>query len=88
MDELTDHEKLVFRTAFEIDQMSLVQMASSRQRYIDQGQSLNLFFSVDEVEIAKVIRELLLDDYIKGAYYQRSMRGATGSNGECIACEG
>ena len=88
MTELTEHEKLVFRTAFEIDQMSLVQMASSRQRFIDQGQSLNLFFSEDEVEIAGVIKAILLDDYIKGAYYQRSMRGATGSTGDCLACEG
>jgi len=68
--------------------MSLVQMASSRQRFIDQGQSLNLFFSEDEVEIAGVIKAILLDEYIKGAYYQRSMRGATGSTGDCLACEG
>lgn len=88
MSELSDHEKLVFRTAFEIDQMSLVQMASARQRFIDQGQSLNLFFSTDEVEIARITKAVLLDEYIKGAYYQRSMRGATGSTGECIACEG
>ena len=44
---LTKHEKNVFKTAMEIDQRWIVDHASKRQEYIDQGQSLNLFFRPD-----------------------------------------
>lgn len=88
VDWLTDEEKLVFRTAFEIDQMSLIRMASERQKYIDQGQSLNLFFDTDEHYISRVTKEALLDPNIKALYYQRSLRGVKASTGECVACEG
>lgn len=88
LDWLTDDEKLVFRTAFEIDQMSLVKMAAERQKYIDQGQSLNLFFDTDEHYIARVTKEALLNPNIKALYYQRSLRGVKASTGECVACEG
>jgi len=50
VDWLTDEEKLVFRTAFEINQEAILRLASSRQRFIDQGQSLNLFFGSDATE--------------------------------------
>lgn len=85
---LTPEEKLVFRTAYEIDQMSLVSMAAERQKYIDQGQSLNLFCDTDEHQIARVTKEALLNPNIKALYYQRSLRGVKGSTGECVACEG
>lgn len=41
---LTDLEKDVFKTAFEIDQKWLISHAADRQQYICQSQSLNLFF--------------------------------------------
>jgi ribonucleoside-diphosphate reductase alpha chain len=41
---LTNHIKDVYKTAFEIDNMKIVELASDRQNYICQGQSLNLFF--------------------------------------------
>ena len=88
LDWLTAEEKLVYRTAYEIDQMSLVKMAAVRQPYIDQGQSLNLFFDTDEHYIARVTKEALLNPNIKALYYQRSLRGVKASNGECVACEG
>jgi ribonucleoside-diphosphate reductase alpha chain len=44
---LTDKQKEVFLTAREINQMNLVRQAASRQEYIDQSQSLNLFFPVN-----------------------------------------
>ena len=44
MDKLFNKiEQEIFKTAFEIDQKSLIQQASDRQKYISQGQSLNLF---------------------------------------------
>ncbi|QDH46485.1 putative ribonucleoside-diphosphate reductase alpha chain [Aeromonas phage LAh_6] len=90
LDWLTDEEKLVFRTAYEINQHSIIRLASSRQQWIDQAQSINLFFSADEDEavIADVHKEFLLDPRLKSLYYLRSERGVKASTGECIACEG
>src|SRR5690606_10504623 len=42
--ELSDEQKQVFLTAYEINQKALVQAAAQRQQYICQSQSLNLFF--------------------------------------------
>jgi ribonucleoside-diphosphate reductase alpha chain len=47
LDALTDHEKAVFRTAFEIDQRWIVELAADRTPYICQGQSLNLYLRSD-----------------------------------------
>lgn len=87
---LTDHEKMVFRTAYEINQHAIVRLASARQQWIDQAQSINLFFSADEKEevIAEVHKEFLLDSRLKSLYYLRSERGVKASTGECVACEG
>jgi ribonucleoside-diphosphate reductase alpha chain len=86
---LSDEEKEVFKTAYEIDQMAIIKQASDRQRFIDQGQSLNLFFSAEESEeyVSKVTKEAMLDPYIKGLYYQRSLAGVRASTGECTVCE-
>lgn len=86
---LTDHERLVFKTAFEIDQRVILRLASVRQRYIDQGQSLNLFFSSEEKEeyIRDIHEEFFLDPWLKGLYYIRSESGVMASTGECVACQ-
>lgn len=86
---LTDEEKLVFRTAFEINQEVILRLASQRQQYICQGQSLNLFFSAEESEeyIAEIHQKAILDDNIKGLYYIRTQAGVQASTGECIACQ-
>ena len=47
MDELDDHEKSVFRTAFEIDQRWVIEHAADRAPHICQAQSLNLFIPGD-----------------------------------------
>lgn len=91
VDWLNDDEKRVFRTAFEIDQFVLLRLASNRQRYIDQGQSLNLFFAAgeDPKYISKVTRAAAEDPRIKALYYMRSQAGVQASKDEsCIACEG
>ena len=44
LDFLSDEIKAVFKTAIELDQMSLVEQGADRQEYLCQGQSLNLFF--------------------------------------------
>ena len=90
VDWLDDEEKAVFKTAFEIDQKQIIRLASARQRYIDQAQSINLFFSADEEEsyISEVHKMAFKDPYIKSLYYIRSESGVQVNKGECIACHG
>lgn len=87
---LTDEEKEVFKTAFEIDQRAILRLASQRQRYVDQGQSINLFFDADENEeyISTIVQEAINDERIIGLYYQRGMSGVQATRGECVACHG
>lgn len=89
LDFLSDHEKNVFKTAYELDQNTILMLASSRQKFIDQAQSINLFFSADADEkyIAQVHKNFLLDPYLKSLYYLRSERGVK-STKDCVACEG
>jgi ribonucleoside-diphosphate reductase alpha chain len=47
LDFLDDWQRDVFKTAMEIDQRWVIQHAADRQEYIDQGQSLNVFFRPD-----------------------------------------
>lgn len=86
----TENERNVFKTAYEIDQKSIIRLASARQKYICQGQSLNLFFDADEDEeyIAEIHQMAMTDGNIKGLYYMRTMAGVKASKGECLACEG
>jgi ribonucleoside-diphosphate reductase alpha chain len=74
LDFLTTEEKATYRTAFEIDQRWLVELAADRTPYIDQAQSLNLFIPADVEKW-----DLLMLHYrawelgIKSLYYLRSM---------------
>jgi len=47
LDFLTVDEKATYRTAFEIDQRWLLELAADRTPYIDQAQSLNLYIPAD-----------------------------------------
>ena len=73
LDFLTADEKGVFRTAFEVDQRWLLELAADRTPYIDQSQSLNLFIPADAEKW-----DLLMLHYrawelgIKSLYYLRS----------------
>jgi len=89
VDWLDEEEKKVFKTAFEMDQGSLIRLASARAPYIDQWQSVNLFFSAGEEPevIARVHKQAFLDENIRGLYYVYSKAGIAGSKGEaCEAC--
>tara|TARA_B000000557_G_scaffold109761_1_gene89084 strand:- start:1257 stop:3017 length:1761 start_codon:yes stop_codon:yes gene_type:complete len=70
---LADHEKEVFKTAVEIDQVRLVELGGQRQKYLCQGQSLNVFFP------AGASKKYLTKTHIKaweneckGLYYLRT----------------
>lgn len=90
VDWLSEDEKKVFKTAFEINQMTVVKLASLRQRFVDQSQSLNLFFAADEdpAWIAKVHAEAFHDPYIKSLYYIYTQAGVMASKEVvCEACQ-
>ncbi|HEY4877142.1 MAG TPA: ribonucleoside-diphosphate reductase subunit alpha [Puia sp.] len=94
LDCLTDHEKQVFLTARELNQHSIIKQAAQRQRWIDQGQSVNLFFASNSSP--KYIHEVHIaawENKLKSLYYLRTegvIRGdmASRSKEECSACEG
>ena len=88
LDFLSDEEKAVFKTAFEIDQTVLLRHASTRQQFVCQGQSLNLFFDADEDEgyIAEIHQRAFEDPNIKSLYYLRSKAGVEASKGTCVSC--
>jgi len=77
LDWLSDWHKDVYKTAFELDQRWVVDHAASRQPFICQGQSVNLFFPagtdksyVNEVHLRAFNKKL------KGLYYLRTSAGA------------
>jgi len=47
LDFLTQDEKDVFKTAFELDQRWVIELAADRTPYIDQSQSVNIFVPAD-----------------------------------------
>lgn len=93
---LSDNEKAIFRTAFEVSQESILLMASQRQKAMTergQGQSVNLFFTADEKEeeIARLHDIAFKDEYIHSLYYILSLNGVQAVKHEapsCAACEG
>ena len=89
----------VFLTAYEIDQAWVVMLASDRQQYIDQSQSVNLFFPADADK--KTINQTYLKAWkygLKSLYYQRSTSVQRAKSNfvidvgskkdeECLACQ-
>jgi ribonucleoside-diphosphate reductase alpha chain len=73
LDSLSEHEKAVFRTAFEIDQRWVVELAADRAPLVCQGQSLNLYLTSD---IHKwdllMLHWLAWERGVKSLYYCRS----------------
>ena len=70
---LDDWQKDVFKTSMEIDQRWVVQHASDRQQYIDQAQSVNLFFRPDvNVQYLHAVHFQAWKQGLKTLYYCRS----------------
>ena len=104
LDCLTPMEKAVFKTAFEIDQMWVVEHAAQRQEYICQGQSVNLFFPAgSDVNYVNAVHISAWKKHLKGLYYLRSNAGVTAdkvsqkierkslkdyNTEECLSCQG
>jgi ribonucleoside-diphosphate reductase alpha chain len=70
---LSDEEKDVFKTSMEIDQRWLIEHAADRQNFIDQAQSLNLFFRPNvNIKYLHAIHYLAWKQGLKTLYYCRS----------------
>ena len=85
VDWLSQEEKWVFKTAFEVDQAVILRYASLRQKWLCQGQSLNFFFAEDEEKISEIHTRAMLDPNILSLYYIYSRSGAIVGS-ECLAC--
>jgi ribonucleoside-diphosphate reductase alpha chain len=101
---LTAHEKEVFKTAFELDQMWVIEHASERQEWICQGQSVNLFFPAgSNVNYVNAVHLSAYKKGLKGLYYLRTTAGVVADKvsekierkalkdfkiEECLSCQG
>ena len=88
LDFLSDHEKKVFKTFKEISQLEIIQQASIRQKYVDQGQSLNL--NIPSNLPVKEVNKLMIEAWklgIKSLYYQRSQSVSKELVNELVSCE-
>lgn len=76
IDRVPNSLKELYQTAFEIDPRWLVEAAARRQKWIDQGQSLNLYMSQPSGAKLDSLYKLAWVRGLKTTYYLRSM-GAT-----------
>ena len=88
---LSDHEKEVFKTFGEISQKEIVIQAAARQKFIDQGQSINL--QIHPKTSVKEVNQLIIfawEQGVKCLYYQRGTNPAQElgrSILDCKSCE-
>ena len=89
---LSDEEKEIYKTFSEISQLAVIQQAAQRQKYIDQGQSINVMIHPDTP--TRDINQLYLTAAelgLKSIYYQHSISAAQRFNRNllnCSSCEG
>jgi ribonucleoside-diphosphate reductase alpha chain len=85
---LSDEEKNTFKTFGEISQKEIIIQAAQRQKYIDQGQSLNLM--IPPSTKPKEVNELMIfawEQGIKSLYYQRSANPAQELARSILSCK-
>ena len=74
---MDDWTKDVFKTSMEIDQRWIIEHAADRQVYIDQAQSLNLFFRPDvNIKYLHAVHFMAWKKGLKTLYYCRSEKAA------------
>lgn len=76
IDRIPNDLKAIYATAFEVDSRWLVEAASRRQKWIDQGQSLNLYMAEPSGKKLDNLYKLAWVRGLKTTYYLRSL-GAT-----------
>ena len=87
LDFLSDLEKDVFKTFSEVSQVDIIKLAAQRQKYIDQGQSINLM--IHPKTPPKDVSNLVLlahEEGIKTLYYQYSINAAQQFNENLMTC--
>jgi ribonucleoside-diphosphate reductase alpha chain len=70
--DLPDDVRLLFRTAWELPQRALIDMAAARSPYIDQSQSLNLFLAGPSIGKLSSMYLHAWKAGLKTTYYLRS----------------
>lgn len=85
---LSDEEKNIFKTAYEINQEAIIRQAADRQKYICQSQSVNLFFSSPvEAKYLNNVHLLAHELGVKSLYYLRSSSLLKANQDECESCQ-
>ena len=75
---LSEQERKVFNTAFELDQAWVVEHAAKRQEFICQGQSVNLFFPAGSPKpYVNSVHIKAWKEGLKGLYYLRTNAGVS-----------
>lgn len=85
---LLDKEKAVFKTFGEIAQIEIIIQAADRQKFLDQGQSLNLMIHPD-APLADV-NKIMIEAWklgVKTLYYQRSTNPSQELARELLSCK-
>ena len=73
LDWMDEHHKEVFKTSMEIDMRWLIEHAADRQEFIDQAQSINVFFRPDShIKYIHSVHFLAWKKKLKTLYYCRS----------------
>ncbi|MBU0632915.1 ribonucleoside-diphosphate reductase subunit alpha [bacterium] len=83
-----------YTSAYELDQRILIRAAAIRQKWIDQGQSLNIFITLDKAS-AKYLNDIYMLAWkmgLKSTYYLRSQSPETANDVEdrsmeCVGCQ-
>lgn len=73
LDWLDEYTKAVYKTANELDQRWIIELAGDRQEFVDQGQSVNIFFRPDvNIKYLHAVHFQAWKSGLKGLYYCRS----------------
>ena len=88
---LSDELKRLYRTAWELPQKALIDLAAARGPYIDQSQSLNLFMAAPTIGKLSSMYRYAWQKGLKTTYYLRSrpatrIRQTTTSDQDAVAC--
>jgi ribonucleoside-diphosphate reductase alpha chain len=83
-----------YTPAYDLDQNILVKAGAIRQKWIDQGQSLNIFITLDKAS-GKYLNEIYMNAWkfgLKSTYYLRSQSPETSNDvedrsQECVGCQ-
>ncbi len=71
--DISENLKAIYKTAMELDQRWIIELASDRQGYIDQGQSVNTFFPADvQINYLHAVHFMAWKKGLKSLYYLRS----------------